>query len=41
VLGESTAPSSIRATTGEFLEEFRSDPEIDRMLGDLYREWGS
>jgi hypothetical protein len=41
VLGESTAPSSIRATTGEFLEEFRSDPEIDRMLRDLYREWGS
>ena len=41
VLGESTAPSSIRATTGEFLEEFRSDPEIDRMLRDLYREWGT
>jgi hypothetical protein len=40
VLAESTAPSSVRATTGEFLEEFRSDPDIDRMLRELYHEWG-
>jgi hypothetical protein len=38
VLGDSTAASSIRATTGEFLEEFRSDPEIGRMLREIYRE---
>jgi len=39
-LKESAASLSIRATTGAFLEEFRSDPDIDSMVRELYREWG-
>jgi serine/threonine protein kinase/Tfp pilus assembly protein PilF len=38
VLEEATPPAAIRGTSGTFLEEFRSDPEIDRMLRELYRE---
>jgi serine/threonine protein kinase/Tfp pilus assembly protein PilF len=37
-LAEPTAPPPIRATTGDLLEELRSDPEIDRLLRELYRE---
>ncbi len=36
VLEESTPPWSVLATMGPFLEEFRSDPDIDRMLFELY-----
>jgi hypothetical protein len=35
-LDENTPPFSICATGGQFLEEFRTDPEINRMLFDLY-----
>jgi adenylate cyclase len=38
VLDEATPPFTLRVTSGECLEEFRSDPEIDRMLKELYRE---
>jgi serine/threonine protein kinase len=38
VLEEATPPLTLGATSGELLEEFRSDPEIDRMLKELYRE---
>ncbi len=37
-LEEPAAPPPIRATTGDLLEELRSDPEIDRLLKELYRE---
>lgn len=35
-LAEATLPSMLRATSGPFLEAFRSDPEIDRLLSELY-----
>jgi serine/threonine protein kinase/tetratricopeptide (TPR) repeat protein len=35
-LAESTPPLTLRVTVGQFLETFRSDPEIERMLLDLY-----
>jgi len=33
---EPTPPFSLRATSGPFLEAYRSDPEIRRLLFDLY-----
>jgi serine/threonine protein kinase/tetratricopeptide (TPR) repeat protein len=33
---ESTPPLTFRITGGQFLEEFRGDPEIDRLLLELY-----
>jgi hypothetical protein len=36
-LAESTPPLSLLAT-GSRMEEFRSDPEIHRLLLELYRE---
>jgi len=36
VLAEATPPSTLRVTIGPFLEAFRSDPEIDRLLSELY-----
>ncbi len=36
VLEEATPPYSVLATSGQFLEAFRSDPEIHRMLHELY-----
>jgi serine/threonine protein kinase/Tfp pilus assembly protein PilF len=38
VLEEATPPAAISGTGGPFLEELRADPEIDRMLRELYRE---
>jgi hypothetical protein len=38
VLEEATPPFTVRVTSGEFLKEFRSDPDIDRMLSELYRD---
>jgi hypothetical protein len=35
-LAESTPPFTLLVTGCRFLEEFRSDSEIDRMLFDLY-----
>ena len=35
-LEEATPPFSLRATSGPFLEAYRSDPEIQRLLFDLY-----
>jgi len=35
-LAESTPPYSIRATSGVFLDEFRSDPEIGRLFDQLF-----
>jgi hypothetical protein len=36
-VGEATPPLTFRANSGGlFLEEFRSDPEINRMLFELY-----
>ena len=36
-MDEPTPPLSLRANGGgQFLEEFRTDPEIDRMLFELY-----
>jgi hypothetical protein len=35
-LAEATPPMSLSATSGQFLEALRSDPEIDRLLFDLY-----
>jgi hypothetical protein len=35
-VAEATHPLSLRATTGPFLEAFRSDPEIDRLLFGFY-----
>jgi len=35
---EATPLFSIRATAGPFLEAYRSDPEIDRLLAEFYRE---
>ncbi|MSV28397.1 MAG: tetratricopeptide repeat protein [Bryobacterales bacterium] len=35
-LGEPTPAFALRVTIGPFLEEFRDDPEIRRMLGELY-----
>jgi TolB-like protein/tRNA A-37 threonylcarbamoyl transferase component Bud32/Flp pilus assembly protein TadD len=36
MLEETTPPTMLRTTSGPFLEAFRSDPEIDRMLSELY-----
>ena len=36
VLEEDTPPYTVLATSGPFLEAFRSDPEINRMLLELY-----
>jgi serine/threonine protein kinase/tetratricopeptide (TPR) repeat protein len=33
---EATPPLTLRATGGQFLEDFRSDPEIDRLASDFY-----
>jgi serine/threonine protein kinase/Flp pilus assembly protein TadD len=35
-LAEATPPMSLSATSGQFLQAFRRDPEIDRLLFDLY-----
>jgi len=35
-LAESTPPYSIRVTSGVFLDEFRSDPEIGRLFDQLF-----
>jgi hypothetical protein len=35
-LDESTPPYSIRVTSGVFLDEFRSDPEIGRLFDQLF-----
>jgi tetratricopeptide (TPR) repeat protein len=35
-LAEATPPFSLRASTEPFLEAFRSDPEIDRLLVQIY-----
>jgi serine/threonine protein kinase len=35
-LAEATPPLTLRVTGGQFLETFRSDPEIHRLLFDLY-----
>jgi serine/threonine protein kinase/tetratricopeptide (TPR) repeat protein len=35
-LSEATPPLTLRVTTGQFLEALRSDPEIDRMLFELF-----
>ena len=35
-LAEGTPPFTLRVTGGQFLEEFRNDPEIHRMLSELY-----
>jgi tetratricopeptide (TPR) repeat protein len=35
-LAEATPPLTLRVTAGQFLESFRSDPEINRMLLELY-----
>ena len=36
-IAECTPPVTLRATSGQFLEAFRSDPKIDEALSDLYR----
>jgi hypothetical protein len=36
VLEEAAPPCSVLATSGPFLEAFRSDPDINRMLLELY-----
>jgi hypothetical protein len=33
---ESTPPMSLSATGGVFLQAFRDDPEVDRLLSGLY-----
>ncbi len=33
---EATPPFTLRATSGQFLEDFRDDPEIDRLASDFY-----
>ena len=35
-VAETTPPLSLRASAGHFLDEFRSDPEINRLLVELY-----
>ena len=35
-LAELTPPFMIRANCGQYIEEFRGDPEIDRLLSELY-----
>ena len=35
-LAEATPPFSLRATSGPFLEAYRSNPEVQRLLFDLY-----
>lgn len=35
-LAEATPPILLRVSSGPFLEAFRSDPEIDRLLSELY-----
>jgi len=36
VLTEASPRTMVRGTSGHFLEAFRSDPEIDRLLSELY-----
>jgi TolB-like protein len=36
VLAESTSPFTLRFTSGQFLDAFRSDPEIHQLLFELY-----
>jgi tetratricopeptide (TPR) repeat protein len=36
VVDEATAPFTLSATYGPFLQSFRSDPEVDRLLSELY-----
>jgi serine/threonine protein kinase len=35
-LAESTPPFTLRFTSGQFLDAFRGDPEIDRLLSEIY-----
>ena len=35
-VAETAPPLTLRATSGHFLDEFRSDPEINRLLVELY-----